>query len=73
MRIRGILRGFGLKLGVVTRSGFEARVREPVDGHPMLEQVAGPMLKARDALRTQFNMLPSRCEASPVRTPSAID
>jgi transposase len=55
--IRGILRGFGLKLGVVTRSGFEARVRELVDGHPMLEQVAGPMLKARDALRTQFNTL----------------
>ena len=26
--IRGILRGFGLKMGVVTRSGFEARVRE---------------------------------------------
>jgi transposase len=55
--IRGILRGFGLKLGVVTRSGFAARVRELVDGHPMLEQVAGPMLKARDALRTQFNTL----------------
>lgn len=55
--IRGILRGFGLKLGVVTRSGFEARVRELIDGHPMLEQVAGPMLKARDALRTQFNVL----------------
>jgi transposase len=55
--IRGILRGFGLKLGVVTRSGFEARVRELVDGHPMLEQVAGPMLKARNALRPHFNTL----------------
>jgi hypothetical protein len=32
-------------------------VRELVDGHPMLEQVVGPMLKARDALRTQFNTL----------------
>jgi transposase len=55
--IRGILRGFGLKVGVVTRSGFAARVRELVEGHPMLEQVTGPMLTARDALRTQFNML----------------
>lgn len=26
--MRGILRGFGLKMGVVTRKGFEARVRE---------------------------------------------
>ncbi|MFC1455630.1 IS110 family transposase [Microvirga arabica] len=53
----GILRGFGLKLGVVTRYGFEARVRELIDGHPMLEQVTGPMLQARDAPRAQFNVL----------------
>jgi transposase len=41
----------------VTRSGFETRVWELVDGHPTLEQGAGPMLKARNALRTQFNTL----------------
>jgi transposase len=29
--IRGILRGFGLKIGMVTRKGFEARVRELCD------------------------------------------
>lgn len=58
--IRGILRGFGLKMGVVTRSGFEARVRELVEGHPMLSQVTGPMLAAREALRTQFNALHRR-------------
>jgi hypothetical protein len=28
LSIRGILRGFGLKIGRVTRKGFEARVRE---------------------------------------------
>jgi transposase len=55
--IRGILRGFGLKVGKVTRSRFAARVRELVEGHPMLEQVTGPMLTARDALRTQFATL----------------
>jgi transposase len=58
--VRGILRGFGLKVGVVTRPGFEARVRELVEGHPMLEQVTGPMLAARDALRAQFNALHKR-------------
>src|SRR5919199_4575602 len=57
MCIRGLLRGFGLKVGKVTRSRFAARVRELVEGHPMLEQVTGPMLTARDALRTQFATL----------------
>ena len=28
LSIRGILRGFGLKIGLVTRKGFEERVRE---------------------------------------------
>ena len=58
--IRGILRGFGLKMGVVTKSRFEARVRELVEGHPMLSQVSSPMLAAREALRTQFNALHRR-------------
>jgi transposase len=35
--IRGILRGFGLKMGVVTRRSFEARVRELCAGQLMLE------------------------------------
>ena len=33
LSIRGILRGFGLKVGQVTRKTFEARVRELVTGH----------------------------------------
>ena len=32
LSIRGILRGFGLKVGAVTRKGFEARIRELVTG-----------------------------------------
>ena len=55
--IRGILRGFGLKMGVVTKIAFEARVRELVAGHPMLERVAEPMLAARNALRTEYTKL----------------
>jgi hypothetical protein len=42
--IRGILRGFGLKMSVVTRTGFEARVRELCAGQAMLEQIAEAML-----------------------------
>jgi transposase len=52
--LRGILRGFGLKLGDVARGRFEARVRELVAGQAMLEGLAEPMLRARAALRAEF-------------------
>ena len=45
--MRGILRGFGLKMGVVTRKGFEARVRELSTGQAMLERITNAMLDAR--------------------------
>src|SRR5215217_3762479 len=54
LSIRGILRGFGLKLGEVSRGRFAARVRELVVGQPMLERVAEPMLRAREALRAEY-------------------
>jgi transposase len=55
--IRGILRGFGLKLGDVSKGRFAARVRELVAGQPMLERVVEPMLAAREALRREFHVL----------------
>ena len=48
------LRGFGLKVGATTRLRYAARIRELVSGHPMLERLAEPMLRARDALRAEF-------------------
>jgi transposase len=57
LSIRGILRGFGLKVGEVSRGRFEARVRELADGQAMLEAVIGAMLQARAALWTQFTRL----------------
>ena len=36
--IRGMLRGFGLKMGVVTRKGFEERVRELAAGQTCWKQ-----------------------------------
>src|SRR5215475_8396415 len=35
--LRGILRGFGLKVGATTERSFPGRVRELVKGHPVLE------------------------------------
>ena len=49
--IRGILRGFGLKVGAVSKGKFEARIRELVVGQAMLGRVAEPLLRARAALR----------------------
>src|SRR4051794_40015610 len=48
LSIRGILRGFGLKVGEVSKGRFAARVRELIAGHEMLETVIGAMLQARD-------------------------
>ena len=39
LSMRGILRGFGLKVGPVTRKGFEARIRELVTGQATLERI----------------------------------
>ena len=47
LSIRGILRGFGLKVGPVTRKEFEVRIWELVTGQATLERIAGAMLSAR--------------------------
>jgi transposase len=51
LSIREILRGFGLKVGPVTRKGFEARIRELVTGQATLERIAAAMLSARATLK----------------------
>lgn len=54
MSIRGILRGFGLKVGPTTRRAYAARISELVEGHPILEVIAASLLKVRDALAGEF-------------------
>ena len=57
LSIRGILRGFGLKVGAVSKGRFAARIRELIAGQPMLERVIEPMLRAREALRAEYHAL----------------
>jgi transposase len=57
LSLRGLLRGFGLKVGEVSKGRFAARVRELVAGHAMLERIAAAMLQAREALRAEFATL----------------
>jgi len=57
LSIRGLLRGFGLKVGQVSKGRFEARVRGLITGQPTLEQVVEPILRAREALSREFHRL----------------
>jgi transposase len=55
--IRGVLRGFGLKVGAISRGRFEARILELVSCQSILETVVGSMLSARAALQAEFARL----------------
>lgn len=60
MSLRGILRGFGLKVGPTTTRSFEGRIRELVEGHPTLLAVADALLLARATLGEQLGKLQKR-------------
>ena len=60
MSLRGILRGFGLKVGPTTTRSFDGRVRELVEGHPTLLAVADALLLARATLGEQLSKLQKR-------------
>lgn len=54
MSIRGLLRGFGLKVGPTTKPKFALRIRELITGQAMLEAVIEPLLRCREVLRAEF-------------------
>ena len=55
--IRGLLRNFGLTVGPVGASKFEARIRELVEGMPELAEIIEPLLEGRRKLRELFALL----------------
>src|SRR5271167_4802405 len=55
--LRGTLRNFGLKVGVVATGKFEARIRELVTGLPRLALIVEPLLVVRRVMRQQFIVL----------------
>jgi transposase len=63
MNLRGVLRGFGLKVGKTTPAQFEARIKELTAGHPSLEVIATSMLAVRGTLRREFNGFEKRLRA----------
>ena len=52
--LRGILRGFGLKVGKTTALTFAGRIRELVAGHPSLEKIAEALLAVHAVLQREF-------------------
>jgi transposase len=60
MSLRGVLRGFGLKVGRTTPRSFAARIRELVEGHATLIAIAEALLAARETLGAQLRDLEKR-------------
>jgi transposase len=52
--LRGILRGFGLKVGKATERQFAGRIEELVAGHPDLQMIANALLAVRAVLQKEF-------------------
>jgi transposase len=61
--LRGILRGFGLKVGKTTPVKFEGRIKELVAGHPNLEVIAHALLAVRAVLWRELNGFERRLRA----------
>jgi transposase len=61
--LRGILRGFGLKVGKTTDLTFAGRIQELVKGHPNLETVVEALLAVRAVLLREFNAFEKRVRA----------
>ena len=68
MSLRGILRGFGLKVGPTTPKRFAGRIRELVAGHATLEVVAKALLAVHEVLLREFGGFEKR-----VRTMARAD
>jgi transposase len=58
--LRGILRGFGLKVGRTTRRSYAGRIQELVTGHPNLEVLGASLLSVRTVLLREFSDLEKR-------------
>lgn len=55
--VRGVLKGYGLKLGKVSVARYGDRVREVIGDHVLLAAVIEPMLTARATMLESFKVL----------------
>ena len=59
--LRGTLRNFGLKVGMVGTAKFETRIQELVGNLPDLAILVEPLLIVRRVFREQIGILHRRC------------
>ncbi len=71
MSLRGILRGFGLKVGPTTPKRFEARIKDLVADHPSLRVIADALLAVRAVLLREFSGFEKRVRVSARSSPRA--
>ena len=55
--MRGTLRNFGLKVGVISTAGYDARIRHLVESFPKLAAIVEPLLTVRRVMRQQLATL----------------
>ena len=55
MSLRGLLRGFGLKVGRTTKTGFASRITELTEHHPALKAIAKALLAVHEVLLKELN------------------
>src|ERR1700736_4928638 len=55
--LRGTLRNFGLKVGAISGSRYDARIRHLVEGFPKLAAIVDPLLTVRRVMRQQLATL----------------
>jgi transposase len=60
LSLRGVLRGFGLKVGATTPKTYAPRVQALVEGHTVLETIATALLRAREVLADELRGLEKR-------------
>jgi transposase len=55
MSLRGILRGFGLKVGRTKKAGFASRITELTEHHPALKAIVKALLAVHEVLPKELN------------------
>jgi transposase len=71
MSLRGVLRGFGLKVGETTPTRFAKRIQELVAGHPHLEILAAALLAVHAVLLREFKGLEKQVRTAARVSPQA--
>jgi transposase len=60
MSLRGVLRGFGLKVGKTTPTNFAERIKQLVSEHSNLQAIADALLAVREVLLREFRSFEKR-------------